>query len=125
MLTPVLDLEPVSTPIIIFSRARGLRHVERDWALVVDRRVEGESKGAPSLDGGCARGSTVSTDVASQVVRSQIGHGRIVVAVLTDVLEDWVLGTANAQLLEDVVSCYTLSSKQRHHHSFEVLHDRQ
>ena len=126
MLTPVLDLEPVSTAIIVLGRARGLGHVKRDRALVVDRCVEGESKGTAGLDGNSVRGSTASTLVASQIVRCQVGDGRVVIAVLADVVEDRVLGTTDAQLLEDVVSRHALGSEQRRQRrNCEMLHDRQ
>lgn len=41
---PVVDLEPVAAAVVVDGRARGLRHVQTDGALVVNRCVKGEGE---------------------------------------------------------------------------------
>lgn len=75
----------------------------RDRALVVHGGVEREGEGVAGADVDGLGGRAVGADVAPQVVGAQVRHGRVVVGVLADVLEDRVLGAARRELLEDVV----------------------
>lgn len=89
---------------------------------MIDSCVEGEGDGVASLDGDSLSIGSRCADIAPQVVGGQIyvvasvynnprqrvlecrtGNRRVIVGVLSDVLEHRVLRRPNCQLLEDVM----------------------
>lgn len=77
--------------------------VHRDGALVVDGRVQGEGELATGCDRDGLGVGSASADIATEIVGGQVRDGRVVVAILSDILEDRVLGRPHRELLEDVV----------------------
>jgi hypothetical protein len=101
----LLDLDPVGRAVSAGS-AGDLAQVERDRALVVDSLVSGEGDlGASSDRDSGSLCSASATNVAAQVVRREVGDGRVVVGVLADVLVNITLDTVGGQALEDVWRC--------------------
>ena len=99
----VLDLEPAAGAIVAGERAGRLGEVDGGRALVVDGGVGLEGDGAAGSDGQGLDTRSAGTDVAAEIVGLEVGHGRVVVGVLTDVLPGRVDRGAGADLLKDVV----------------------
>lgn len=112
------NLEPVAVTSVRRGGAGGLGHVHRDGTLVVHGRVEGPGEAVPCLDGGGGRAGAAGADVAAQVVGGEVCHGRVVVCVFADVLEDGVV----VELLETVVGSSRRGGKDRHGETGDRLH---
>ena len=69
---------------------------------MVDGHVGGEGEGGAGGDGGCGAGAREAAGVAAQVRRGEVGDGRVVVAVLADVLVLGALDAVDGEPLEDV-----------------------
>jgi hypothetical protein len=98
------DLEPdLSGTVEAGGGAWCLRHVNGNWAVVVDWGVCAEGEAGTCSNGGSSGGRAWATAlVTSHVVGGDIGDRRVVVGVLADVLVNCTLDSAGSELVEDV-----------------------
>lgn len=81
---------------------------------MVYRRVQSERDLTSSRDTDSRRASTApTTDIAPQIVGCQVCDWGVVVGVLANVLEDAILGRANRQLLENVMSRHVADGQRQ------------